>query len=120
MLSYALWPYRGDTGRWRFVLWADAGKTMPVDLTGVAVAAEIRAAPGAQPVTRLACTVTLPNTIDLVLSATLSATLPAQAWWDLQLTYASGDVQTIVGGAVKARGDVTDSQRIAEGVRRGC
>ena len=32
--DYNLTLYRGDTGRWRFVLWADAGKTQPLDLTG--------------------------------------------------------------------------------------
>jgi hypothetical protein len=60
MLTYALWPYRGDTGRWRFVLWQDAAKTTPVSLTGVTVAAEIRSAPGATPVTTCTCTVIEP------------------------------------------------------------
>ena len=110
MLTYALWPYRGDTGRWRFVLWADADKTTAVDLTGVTVAAEIRA-----PVTPLTCTVTLPNTIDVVLAASASAALPASASWDLQLTWPSGDVTTVVGGAVQAQGEVTGALTQAGG-----
>ena len=112
MLIYALWPYRGDTGRWRFILWADGAKTEPVDLAGVTVEAEIRPAPGGLPVIALGTTVTAPNIIDLTLTPAASATIPTVAVWDLQLTYASGDVQTILGGAVKARGDVTDSQAV--------
>ncbi len=41
MMNYPLGIYRGDTHRWSFTLWADAGKTTPADLTGVAVAAWI-------------------------------------------------------------------------------
>ena len=109
MLTYALWPYRGDTFRRRFVLWADAAKTTAADLTGATVAAEIRSAPGATPITTIACSVTLPNTIDLVLTPAVSSGLAASGFWDLQITYASGDVQTIVSGAVKPQGDITQS-----------
>ena len=109
MLTYSLRPYRGDTHRWRFLLWADSERSVAVDLTGVQVEAEIRSAPGAPVLVALPCVVTLPNTIDVELSASASAQLPAAAAWDLQLTYASGDVQTVVKGSVNATGDVTDS-----------
>ena len=112
MLTYALWPYRGDTFRRRFVLWADAAKTTPADLTGATVAAEIRSAPGATPITTIACSLTVPNLVDLVLAPTLTAGLPDGAW-DLQITYASGDVQTVVKGAVKPDGDITQSGGVA-------
>jgi len=62
MRTYGLAPYRGDTHRWRFLLWADPGRTVAVDLTGVAVKAEIRSAPGGTFVAALGCTVTRPNT----------------------------------------------------------
>ena len=46
MLSYPLRIYRGDTYRWRFMLWADPDRTVAVDLTGVVVGAEIRCGTG--------------------------------------------------------------------------
>jgi hypothetical protein len=73
------------------------------------VTAEVRAGTGATPVYPLALTVTLPNLIDLEISAAESAGLPASAKWDLQLTYPSGDVQTIVRGGVSVTGDITGS-----------
>jgi len=109
MLTYPLALYRGDTYRRQFTVWADAGKTQPADLTGVTVTAEVRAGTGATPVYPLALTVTLPNLIDLEISAAESAGLPASAKWDLQLTYPSGDVQTIVRGGVSVTGDITGS-----------
>lgn len=109
MLSYALGVYRGDTFRRQFMLWADSARTLPVDLTDVAVKAEIRAGTGAVPVTVIDLAVTLPNTIDLELSAAVTAATPASGTWDLQLTYASGDVQTIIRGPVSTQGDITDS-----------
>jgi len=117
MLAYPLRLYRGDSSRWRFLLWADPDRTVAVDLTGVVVGAEIRTATGATPIYPIAIAVTLPNTIDLSLSATASAQVPASAIWDLQLTYPSGDVQTIVSGAVSVKGDVTNSQLLAGSYR---
>lgn len=105
--------YRGDTYAWRFTLYADDAKTQPADLTGVTAKAEIRAFTGATPAIAMACVVTLPNIIDVK--------LPANAWspmtlaksgvaiWDLQLTYSSGEVKTIIRGDVTITGDITDS-----------
>jgi len=109
MLTYPLRLYRGDSYRWRFVLWADPDRSVAVDLTGVVVGAEIRVSTGATPIYPIVIAVTLPNTIDLSLSAAASVQVPAAAIWDLQLTYPSGDVQTIVRGAVSVTGDVTNS-----------
>ena len=109
MQTYPLGLYRGDTARRQFVLWADSARTTAVDLTGVAVAAEIRPGTGGTPVAVLALTVSLPNTIALEIPAAQAAQLPASGQWDLQLTYPSGDVQTIVRGAVSVTGDITDS-----------
>jgi hypothetical protein len=117
MLSYPLRLYRGDSYRWRFVLWADPDRTVPIDLAGVVVGAEIRVTTGATPITPLGVVVTAPNLIDVSLSAAASAQVPAAAIWDLQLTYASGDVQTIVSGPVSVKGDVTNSTTYAGAMR---
>ena len=106
LLTYAPQIYRGDTYRWRFALWADAGKTQATDLAGVSAAAVVRQQGGA--VVPFAVTITAPNLIDVVLSAAASATLAIVAsTWDLELTYPSGDVTTIVGGPIYMRADVT-------------
>lgn len=105
--DYSLTIYRGDTHRWQFRLWSDAGKTSPIDLATATVKAEIRTNGGTL-VSPIDCTVTPPNTIDALLSAAASsllATPPAR--WDLQLTWANGDVQTPIGGAVMVQTDVT-------------
>lgn len=114
--TYPLALYRGDSYSWQFKLWADEDKTIAVDLTGVTAKAELRSAPGTDPVISMVCTVTLPNIIDV--------TLPASAWddyvltkagaavWDLQLTYASGDIKTLIRGDVSIVADVTDSIRV--------
>jgi len=105
--DFALIVYRGDTHRWQFRLWADAAKTSPLDLATATVKAEIRNSTSGALITPLACTVTPPNTIDALLSAAVSAQLLTPARWDLQLTWANGDVQTPIGGAVSLQADVT-------------
>jgi hypothetical protein len=55
------------------------------------------------------CTITLPNIIDLFLPSTSSQQLPLSAVWDLQLSYASGDVNTPLAGQVTVTADVTAS-----------
>jgi hypothetical protein len=106
---YNLALYRGDTYRWQFLLWADVAKTEPADLTDVTVKAEIRDKPGGAIITPLPCTITAPNIIDAVLSSAACQALDAKGSWDLQLTYASGDVATVLAGAVTVTADVTDS-----------
>ena len=76
------------------------------DLSGVIAAAELRAAPKSALLLALACVIT-GNVIDVSLTAAESSTLPAVAYWDLQLTYSSGAVQTIVAGGVSVRADIT-------------
>ena len=53
--------------------------------------------------------ITLPNIIDVTLLAADSQKLPSKGVWDLQLTYASGDVKTLLVGQVQVTTDVTDS-----------
>ena len=105
---YNLTLYRGDTGRWQFKLWSDAGKTQPVDLTGVAVDAMIRDKALASAFSmHLDCTITTPNIIDMVLTSIASSDLPAKGVWDMQLTYSNGDVVTPLNGIVTVTQDVT-------------
>ena len=109
--AYPLVLYRGDSYHWQFVLWGDAAKTIPINLTNATPKAEIRSGPGGSLITQLTLTVTLPNTIVATLSAASSALLTdAGGAWDLQLTYTtSGDVQTVLAGPVTVTMDVTDS-----------
>ena len=103
---YSLDLYRGDSFRMQVRLWADANKTQPVDLTGASVAAEIRPAPRAIPAASLTCAVA-GHVIDLSLSSAHSFLVPQSAYWDLQITYPSGDVQTVITGGVSVRAGVT-------------
>ena len=106
--KYTLAIYRGDSYRWQFKLWADTAKTDPIDLTGVTVKAEIRDKSGGTILGTLTCVVTLPNIIDASLAADDSALLKSGVW-DLQLTYAGGDVSTVLAGPATVTPDVTDS-----------
>lgn len=103
---YVMTIYRGDTYRWKLIIWQDAAKTIPADLTGVVVKAEIHQVE----TTVLACTVT-GQEIHMVLNAEQSkALIVGDGRWDLQLIYLSGDVQTIIRGGVLIRADVAGSR----------
>jgi hypothetical protein len=99
--------YRGDTYRWRFSLWLDSAQTVPADLSGVTARSDIYDKPGGQFMANIACTVELPNVVNAVLTAADCAKLPNSGAWDLQITYASGDVATVLAGPVNTTGDVT-------------
>jgi len=105
--QYALSVYKGDTTRWQFTLWADGSMQTPTDLTTVTVASQIRTRPGGTLLLSLAPVVTLPNIIAIAIAASDSATLPTTASWDLQLTYSTGDVNTVLAGPVNTITDVT-------------
>jgi hypothetical protein len=107
--AYPLAIYRGDTSAWTFVLWGDAAKTEPVDLSSYSVKAEIRDRPGGSTIIPLALVVTLPNIIDASLAPNASRAAPASGQWDLQLTDPTGRIMTVLAGPVKVTGDVTDS-----------
>jgi len=100
--------YRGDTGRWQFKLWADAAKTDPVNLTGCTATAMIRdRVPSSTFQMEMTCTVTTPNIIDMVLTATASRDLPSTGVWDIQISWPGGDISTFLKGTVKVTNDVT-------------
>jgi len=106
--------YRGDSQRLRVVLWAQAPVNgtpgVPYDLTNTTAKSEIRDRPAGPKITEMACTITLPNIIDVFLAPADSHLLPAKGVWDLQLTHASSnDVLTPLAGPVTVTPDVTDS-----------
>ena len=103
--------YRGDTGHWRFTLYTDAAMTDPLDLTGASAEAEVRAKTKDPVLATLTCTITLPNIVDVDLPAAVSGALTGKGVWDLQLTWLSGIVRTVVAGPVNITEDVTDSTR---------
>jgi hypothetical protein len=112
--NYPLPLYHGDSYEWQFKLWLDEGKTVPLDLTDVIPKAEIRDKPGGANIYALSCSILEPNIVWVSLSATLCATIPVgNLVWDLQLTYPSGAVNTILAGAVTMAPDVTDSTVVA-------
>ena len=101
-----LYIYRGDSRSWRFVLWADPGRTEPFDLAGLHVAAQIRRDYDALTAVDLTVNVELPNVVIVHLSAERSARTPTGRW-DMQLTYPDGRVTTAVRGRVAVTPDVT-------------
>jgi hypothetical protein len=116
---YPLVLYRGDTYAWQFVLWDDIAQTIPTDLTGVTVKAEIRDQPAGSTIVPLNLTVTLPNLIYAALDAASSQKLPFPTGvWDLQLTYPDATVATPIAGTVLVTADVTDSSVVASSTMR--
>ena len=106
---YPLQVYRGDTQTWQFVLWQDPAKTVPVDLSGAVAKSQIRNRPGGLLRVDLGTAIELPNKVDMSLASAASLTLEAGIWaWDLQLTYAGGNVQTVLAGPVPVTPDVTE------------
>lgn len=100
--------YRGDTGRWSFLLWKDAAKTVPVDLTGASAAAQMRSAPGGTVLASFTCNISATNRIDMLMLPASSETLkPGRVCWDLQIIDSVGNVTTVLAGRVSVTADVT-------------
>lgn len=106
---YNLDLYRGDSYTWRFILWDNAGATVPTDLTAATAAAEIRDKTAGTHVVTLTCLITLPNIIDVTMDPADWTTCPATGIWDLQVTFPGGVIRTMLAGTVKTTGDVVGS-----------
>ena len=105
--------YRGDTYSWRVHLWASQDKTLPVDLFGAAVEAEIRDKFNSAMIMHMQCAVQLPNIIFMYLLAGEWPGFPSTIGvWDLEVTFPNGDVKTQLAGNVKVTADVTNSRII--------
>ena len=117
----ALYPldlYRGDTLRLTVRLWQDTAKTQPMHLDGAQAKAEIRTAPGGPSLLVLSCTVQLPNLVLVAMTAEQSKRAPLTGAWDCQVTFASGDIRTVLAGPVTTTADVTDA--LPPGTTTGC
>jgi len=77
------------------------------NLTGATFKAQIRSAPGAATLWASFTTSVATNVVTLALANTASATLPATAAWDCQMTASGGTVTTLAGGNVRVSGDVS-------------
>jgi hypothetical protein len=100
--------YRGDSSAMQLQFFDS--NNVPLDLTGVVAKSQIRDRPGGSgTVIDLVCIITLPNTVVVKLLSDDSKKLPQAGFWDLQLTYPSGDVRTPVAAQVSVTMDVTDS-----------
>lgn len=109
--KYDLNLYRGDTYSWRFRLWQDKDRTIPVDLAGSSAEAEIRDKINGSHFVDLDCVITLPNIIDMYLRADMWPCITgAGGVWDLEVTFADGEVKTQVAGKVTVTADVTNSK----------
>jgi hypothetical protein len=103
---YPLNVYRGDSLAVRFRLWKDHNRDQPTDLTGATARAQIRSSTESTSAIQMGATIVLPNFVDVTLSAAASASLPASAVWDLEITL-GGIVRTVIEGDVIVQSDVT-------------
>jgi len=101
--------YRGDSYGYRFKLWQDAEKTQPYDLTGATVKSEVRDKPGGVVLATLTTVIVEPNFVDLKVTPAMSKASFPKGEWDLEITFANGDVNTPIRGPVTVDADVTDS-----------
>ena len=101
--------YRGDSYGYRFKLWQDAEKTIPFDLAGATVIAEIRNKPGGTMITPLDATIVEPNFVDLKITSEMSKASVPSGLWDLEITFATGEVNTPVKGSVSVTADISGS-----------
>lgn len=106
---YDLVLYRGDSYSWTFQLWSDPEKTVAISLTGATVAAEFRDKSEGTVVVTFGTTVTLPNTIDVEMTAEQWTGAPTGGVWDLEVTFPDASVRTMVAGKVSVTADVTNS-----------
>lgn len=107
---YDLGIYRGNTFRMQLTAWQDDAETVPLDLTGATAAAEIRDKAMGKLLATLDVVLTPPNTVDLELHASVTATLaPGKRAWDLEVALANGDIRTVLAGAVQVVANVTHS-----------
>lgn len=108
--TYGLDLYRGDSYSWQFLLWQDAAKTQPVDLTGAVVGAQVRAVHAGDILATFGCVVTLPNIIDMTLDEASCEAIPGGSYrWDLEVWWtATNTVRTVLAGGVRVTDDVTE------------
>jgi hypothetical protein len=106
---YDIKIYQGDTFRFTLVL-KDALDEL-VNLTGYTGKAQFRASIGSSLVQELSVTFPTPANGEVVISLTAAQTnnIPGGSYkWDLELTDASSNVRTLIGGIVEVIEDITE------------
>lgn len=106
--EYNLELYRGNSYAWQFRLWEDANKTVPFDLAGGKVSAQIRNQPGGTKVVDMIITVTEPNIVDMEMRPSMYYNCPLEGGWDIQVIRDDGQVLTPLAGTVTVTPDYTD------------
>jgi hypothetical protein len=106
--GYNLDLYRGDTSNWHFEFWTDEAHTVPLDLAGKTVHAELRDRPMGTKIVPLVVTVTDPNIVDLALELDVADLPFTSGSWDLRVSDATSRL-TLLKGSVSADKDTTDS-----------
>ena len=100
-----LYLYKGDDFSMTLTVTNPDGSA--ANLTWATFKAQIRSAPGAATLWASFTTSVATNVVTLALANTASATLPATAAWDCQMTALGGTVTTLAGGNVRVSGDVS-------------
>lgn len=107
--TYNLNIVRFDSWTWQFTLWGDEAKSIPSDLSGATVTAQIRLTVGGAIIASLAVEVrdAPRGVVWMSISSGQSGVLPPVAVWDMQISYPDGEIRTPVGGNVLVTDDVT-------------
>jgi hypothetical protein len=103
--------YRGDSYKYRFKLWQDSAKTIPYVLDDAldSAVAQIRDKPGGLNITELDVTIVEPNFVDVEITSEMTKTMVVKGVWDLEITFANGDVYTPIKGQTSVEADVTEA-----------
>lgn len=101
--------YRGDTFVVQIRLWEDAAHTIPADLSGATLKAEIRSATDATSILDAFGLAVSTNVVTLTLTPAQAEILPARSVYDLEVDWLAdrSNVQTVLRGAITADPDVT-------------
>jgi hypothetical protein len=117
-LAYDIRTRRGDTYRRRVTI-TDSSTGAGDDLSGATLLAQVRETSNSDTVlftletTPDADQVANPGLLDLVIPSATTSTFPKDfvdmriGYWDLQVTWPSGDVTTYLEGEVVSKGDIS-------------
>jgi len=98
--------YQGDSFAMDLAVWGDDDSSVPFDLSGATVRAQIRTSPEDTTVAGQFAPSVTGNVIRLTLSSAVSTGLPRQAVWDVDITQA-GWVTTLAAGTVSLTAEVS-------------
>lgn len=107
--SVGLSTTRGDTFGFKLRVWQDPDKTIPADLAGATVTAQLRVTPDADDIEATFTVTVTGNEVTLTLLPTETAVLPQMSVWDIQVDWDSTgtSIQTVAHGVLTVGPDVT-------------